>query len=75
MAGENLGPLAELVFVSSPDCKRAGFSGGCHVLGSVYMVVMEGAHDKGVREKKYLAWQWWRTPLIPALGRQRQVDF
>jgi hypothetical protein len=18
---------------------------------------------------------WWRTPLIPALGRQRQVDF
>jgi hypothetical protein len=21
------------------------------------------------------AGQWWRTPLIPALGRQRQVDF
>jgi hypothetical protein len=21
------------------------------------------------------AWQWWHTPLIPALGRQRQVDF
>jgi hypothetical protein len=20
-------------------------------------------------------WAWWRTPLIPALGRQRQVDF
>jgi hypothetical protein len=20
-------------------------------------------------------WQWWHTPLIPALGRQRQVDF
>jgi hypothetical protein len=19
--------------------------------------------------------QWWRTPLVPALGRQRQVDF
>jgi hypothetical protein len=19
--------------------------------------------------------QWWRTPLIPALGRQRQADF
>jgi hypothetical protein len=22
-----------------------------------------------------LCWVWWRTPLIPALGRQRQVDF
>jgi hypothetical protein len=21
------------------------------------------------------AWQWWRIPLIAALGRQRQVDF
>jgi hypothetical protein len=21
------------------------------------------------------AGQWWRMPLIPALGRQRQVDF
>jgi hypothetical protein len=24
---------------------------------------------------KNKAGQWWRTPLIPALGRQRQVDF
>jgi hypothetical protein len=22
-----------------------------------------------------LSWVWWRTPLIPALGRQRQEDF
>jgi hypothetical protein len=22
-----------------------------------------------------MAGQWWRIPLIPALGRQRQVDF
>jgi hypothetical protein len=22
-----------------------------------------------------LSWAWWRTPLIPALGRQRQADF
>jgi hypothetical protein len=21
------------------------------------------------------SWVWWRTPLIPALERQRQVDF
>jgi hypothetical protein len=20
-------------------------------------------------------WVWWHTPLIPALGRQRRVDF
>jgi hypothetical protein len=26
-------------------------------------------------KKKKEAGQWWRKPLIPALGRQRQVDF
>jgi hypothetical protein len=25
--------------------------------------------------KKSMAGQWWRMPVIPALGRQRQVDF
>jgi hypothetical protein len=27
------------------------------------------------RDKETFAGQWWHTPLIPALGRQRQVDF
>jgi hypothetical protein len=26
-------------------------------------------------EKHTEAGRWWRTPLIPALGRQRQTDF
>jgi hypothetical protein len=26
-------------------------------------------------KKSSLARQWWHKPLIPALGRQRQVDF
>jgi hypothetical protein len=26
-------------------------------------------------KKAVLCRAWWRTPLIPALGRQRQVDF
>jgi hypothetical protein len=26
-------------------------------------------------ERNIRAGQWWRTPLIPALGRQRQADF
>ena len=25
--------------------------------------------------QKNIARQWWRTPLVPALGRQRQADF
>jgi hypothetical protein len=29
---------------------------------------------KGVRRNQS-AGQWWRTPLIPALRRQRQADF
>jgi hypothetical protein len=27
------------------------------------------------KKKEKAARQWWRTPLIPALRRQRQVDF
>jgi hypothetical protein len=31
--------------------------------------------EKKTREMYTSASQWWHTPLIPALGRQRQVDF
>jgi hypothetical protein len=27
------------------------------------------------KTKKQKSQAWWHTPLIPALGRQRQVDF
>jgi hypothetical protein len=26
-------------------------------------------------ENIILSWAWWSTPLIPALGKQRQADF
>jgi hypothetical protein len=29
---------------------------------------------KKKKDKKKAGW-WWRSPLIPALGRQRQLDF
>ena len=34
----------------------------------------EGRVREGSREKCGATGQWWRTPLIPTLGRQRQVD-
>jgi hypothetical protein len=30
---------------------------------------------KNKKQKQNLAGRWWCTSLIPALGRQRQVDF
>jgi hypothetical protein len=31
--------------------------------------------EKKKAVKTICSWVWWRTPLIPALGRQRQADF
>jgi hypothetical protein len=33
-------------------------------------ITTSGAHKKGTWSRA-----WWHMPLIPALGRQRQVDF
>jgi hypothetical protein len=30
--------------------------------------------EKAVKRYNFARW-WWPTPLVPALGRQRQVDF
>jgi hypothetical protein len=35
---------------------------------------METSFSHEMEAKKLSRGQWWRTPLIPALGRQRQVD-
>jgi hypothetical protein len=38
---------------------------------------MRKISNKNIFKKEYifLAGQWWCTPLIPALGRQRHADF
>jgi hypothetical protein len=28
-----------------------------------------------LRKNSFICQAWWRTPLIPGLGRQRQADF
>jgi hypothetical protein len=34
-----------------------------------------GEYFKFKKRNTWLSWAWWRMPLIPALGRQRQADF
>jgi hypothetical protein len=38
-------------------------------------IIIKLPKNKKKKKKKRLAGQWWFTPLIPALGRQRQADF
>jgi hypothetical protein len=46
----------------------------------IYIKLQRKREREGERERKttlkvLLSRAWWRTPLIPALGRQRQADF
>ena len=50
--------------VVAVGCKTEGKENG-RILGFNVML----------KNKSPAAGQWWRTPLILALGRQRQVDF
>jgi hypothetical protein len=46
---------------------------GIKCIFSIYYMGLKT--EKCKKPKKQKAGRWWRTPLIPALGRQRQVDF
>jgi hypothetical protein len=41
----------------------------------INVYVLPSLKKKKRKEGRKEAGQWWRTPLIPVLGRQRQVDF
>jgi hypothetical protein len=46
---------------------------GTSACSSIVMIIRK-SQNGGVLEKQGWAGQWWHTPLIPALGRQRHVD-
>ena len=66
-------------------CPRTGVPDGCELPSGCWD--LNPSHGGWVRWplpppskeqvvfKNYIAGWWWHTPLIPAPGRQRQVDF
>jgi hypothetical protein len=41
----------------------------------IYIYIYLTIGVDGLFKKQGKAGRWWHTPLIPALGRQRQADF
>ena len=45
-------------------------------MGTGYVfVVLSVTEWESAEKMQQMSWVWWRTPLIPALRRQRQEDF
>jgi hypothetical protein len=42
---------------------------------SIFMKNEETGRSRGEVKIEDLSRAWWLTPLVPALGRQRQADF
>jgi hypothetical protein len=60
-------------------CKSQGYRGSTSKTNNNNNKTSQPSAWDMIRKKhckeQYRARQWWRTPLIPALGRQRQADF
>jgi hypothetical protein len=56
-------------------CRRFKVSLGCRSSKKAKVIYYTARPCLKKKKKKKSAGQWWRMPLIPALGRQRQADF
>jgi hypothetical protein len=63
-----------IIWIQYPEARRGIRASGIGITDTCELLCLEIEPIISVKWP-VLSQAWWRTPLIPALGRQRQADF